>query len=268
MSVLLGNNLKLLRKRKKRSQEDVAQVIGVKRTSYTCYEIGSSEPTLDNLIQLSNYFRIGIDRLVRENLSKIPESKLGELERSFEFDIKGERLRVLATTVNASNEENIELVPSKARAGYTAGFSDPDFISKLPVFSLPFLDKNKKYRTFPIKGDSMPPVGEGAWVTGEFITDWTTIKLGTPCIVITKDDGIVFKLVFNKIEESGALLLCSTNPTYEPYAVAIEDILEIWKFVHYISPEMPEPSTNIEQLTRAITRLQLELRDMRIDLSK
>jgi hypothetical protein len=74
------------------------------------------------------------------------------------------------------------MVPEKAKAGYTTGYSDPEFISELPVFQFPLLSKNKKYRTFQISGDSMLPIPEGAWVTGEYVQDWSLIPSGTACI--------------------------------------------------------------------------------------
>ncbi len=131
----------------------------------------------------------------------------------------GGNLRVLASTVNNENQENIELVPVKAQAGYTNGFSDPEYISELQVFQLPFLSKEKKYRTFQLQGDSMLPIPEKAWVTGEFVQDWSTIRTGEACVVLTVDDGIVFKILENRIGEEGKLLLYSLNPLYEPYEI-------------------------------------------------
>ena len=91
------------------------------------------------------------------------------------------------------------MIPVKAKAGYALGYSDPEFIKELPTIRLPFLSKNRKYRTFPISGDSMPPVSDGSFVVGEFVQDWTSIKSDTPCIFVTKDEGIVFKIIENQI---------------------------------------------------------------------
>ena len=115
-----------------------------------------------------------LDHLLKKDLSKISKEKLEAIEKD-EPHISGSMLRVLATTVDKNNVENIELVPVKARAGYTSGYADPDFIKVLPAFNLPFLDRNRKYRTFQISGDSMPPVDDGSWVTGEYIQNWNSI---------------------------------------------------------------------------------------------
>ncbi|MFN5890187.1 MAG: helix-turn-helix domain-containing protein, partial [Bacteroidota bacterium] len=162
----LKENLKLLRKRRKRSQEEVSKSLTITRSAYNSYENGVAEPGIQILLRISDYFQVNIDKLLRINLNQISEIQLSQLEKGFDLDLSGTRLRVLATTVNSKNEENIELVPQKAKAGYTTGYADPDFIRTLPAFSLPFLSSNKKYRTFPISGDSMPPVCDGAYVTG------------------------------------------------------------------------------------------------------
>jgi hypothetical protein len=133
----------------------------------------------------------------------------------------------------------IELVPLKAKAGYLAGFADPDFIKELPLFNLPFLDKNKKHRTFQVSGDSMPPVPDKSYVIGEYLQNWKEIKDGKAYIVVTKEEGAIFKIVFNKIAQDKSLLLCSTNTNYEPIKVGIEDVLEVWKFTNYMSGEFP-----------------------------
>jgi hypothetical protein len=167
-------------------------------------------------------------------------------------------LRILATSVSLDNEENIELVPIKAKAGYTTGYADPNYIKVLPAFNLPFLSPNKKYRTFPISGDSMPPVVDGAFVTGEYLQDWNMVRNGHPYIVVSKDEGIVFKILYNRIEEDGTFLLCSTNSLYQPYPLKVQDILEIWKFVNYINPKFEEPqqsdNDNVGPTLRMIQR--------------
>lgn len=237
--VFFSQNIQLLRKRKKRSQEELAGALGIKRSTLSAYEVGVAEPSLETLIRFSRFFKVSIDKLLMLDLNAISEFYLSELEKGFDTDITGKRLRILATTVDQHNRDNIEVVPLRAKAGYTAGYADPEYIRVLPTFQMPFLNKDRKYRTFQISGDSMPPVDHGAWVTGEYIENWQLINNGKPYIIVTKDDGIVFKIVYNKIEESQSLMLCSTNPEYAPYEVHLGDVLEVWKFVNYINEELP-----------------------------
>jgi transcriptional regulator with XRE-family HTH domain len=256
-------NIKFLRKRKNRSQDDVANMLDLKRTSLSGYENGSVEPNIDTLLKLSSYYKVPVDILLRKDLTNMKESELSTMERSNNVDLTGSKLRILATTVDSENEENIELVPVKAKAGYTNGFADPDFIKVLQTFNLPFLDRNRKYRTFQISGNSMPPVPDGSWVTGEYVQNWNMLKDRHPYIIVTKEDGIVFKVVYSRIKESGSLLLCSTNPEYQPYEIPVSNVLEIWKFTNYISNELPEPSLSNEELTSTVLGLQREISELR-----
>ena len=219
-----NSNIKFLRKHRHRTQDDIAFALNMKRSTLSGYENGVSEPNLEALVAFSKYFGIAIDTLVKVDLSGISPSQLSQLERGYDVHLKGSNLRVLATTVNNDNNENIELVSEKAKAGYATGFADPEYIKVLPTFTMPFLSRDRKYRTFQISGDSMLPIPDGSFVTGEYVLDWTYIRSGQPYIVLTQDDGIVFKIVDNKIEHESKLTLSSLNPLYQPYDLAASDI--------------------------------------------
>ncbi len=253
------SNIKILRKRRGRTQDEVAFALNLKRSTLSGYENGVAQPGIDVLISFSGYFNVSIDTLLKIDLSKLSESQLGELERGYDAYIKGSNLRVLTTTVNSRNTENIELVPERAKAGYTTGYADPEYIGELPVFTLPFLSDKKKYRTFQLKGDSMLPIPDGSWVTGEFLQDWMNIISGHAYIIFTLNDGIVFKIIENNIRSSAKLVLYSLNPLYEPYEVHISEVKEIWKFVNYISNELPDPVIPEKQLIKTVAGLKHDL---------
>jgi len=258
-----AGNIKFLRKRRGRTQDDVAQVLGMKRSTLSGYENRVAEPNIDVMIALSDYFNVAIDTLVKVDLQSLSESQIRQLESGFDVFIKGKGLRVLVSTVDADNNENIELVPEKAKAGYTTGYADPEYINELPVFQLPFLSKDKKYRTFQISGDSMLPVPDGAWVTGEYLQDWTTVKTGDACIIVTLDDGVVFKIVENRLEEGQELVLHSLNPLFESYLVPAGDIREVWRFVHYISGEVPESAADMQNVARELASLSRDVKSIK-----
>lgn len=258
----------MLRKRLKKSQEEVAQDLKLTRSTYSGYENGVAQPNLENLVSFSDYYKVAIDDLVRKDFETLSENEWERMDKGLFTDVKGQKLRVLTTVVDQNDDELIELVPMKASAGYTSGYADPDYLKVLPTFHLPFLSKSKKYRSFPIKGDSMPPVVEGSFVVAEYIQNWMTVRSGTPCIVVTKDDGIVFKVVHNLLESSQSFQLCSTNTFYKPYLVHANDILEIWKFVNYISPELPEVRMDDNDLSKSIQDLQKEIHELKVAMEK
>lgn len=261
-------NIKFLRKRRQRTQGEVADAVGLKRSTLSGYENGVAQPGIEALLALSKYFGIAIDTLVRQDLSALSDYQLSELERGVDIYVRGSQLRVLATTVNDDNEENIELVQEKARAGYTQGFADPEFIKELPTFQLPFLPRERKYRTFQIKGDSMLPIPEGSWVTGEFVQDWHQIKNNAAYIILTLDDGIVFKIVTNQLQTHQRLKLYSLNPEYAPYELPVEEIKEVWKFVNYISATLPEPIIKKDDLVSTIAAMRKDIMQLKKQLPR
>lgn len=257
-----NTNIKFLRKRKGRTQDDVASALGLTRSTMNNYENQIAQPGMENLVRFSDYYGVAIDTLVKVDLTKLSESQLSQLEKGYDVFIRGSNLRVLATTVDQENEENIELVSEKASAGYASGFADPEYIRILPTFQLPFLSKEKKFRTFQINGDSMLPIPNGSWVTGEFIQNWNFIRDKQAYIIITLNDGIMFKVVENRIAEDGQLRLHSLNPIYLPYSIHINEIREIWKFVHYISSDMPETRPTENEIMDNIREIKNEVREI------
>lgn len=262
-----NTNIKFLRKRKGRTQDDVAFTLTMKRSTLSGYENHIAQPGIEALIAFSKYFNVAIDTLLKVDLTNLSESQLSQLEHGYDVFIKGSNLRVLTTTVDSQNNENIELVNEKAKAGYTTGFSDPEYIRVLPAFHLPFLSRNKKYRSFQISGDSMLPIPDKSYVTGEYVVDWSFIRSHQPYIILTREEGVVFKIAENKLKEEGKLTLYSLNPLYEPYDLAVDEIREVWKFVHYISSEMPEPNRENNQLTDTVKKLQKEVQAIQMKLN-
>lgn len=265
--MFFSSNIKFLRRRRGVTQDDVADTLNMKRSTLSGYENGVAQPGFDALIAMSKYFNVAIDTLIKADLCSLPESQVRQLERGYDVFIKGSNLRILTTTVGSDNEENIELVSEKAKAGYATGFADPEYISILPTFRLPFLSKQKKYRTFQVSGDSMLPIPNGAFVTGMFLQDWNSVKDKDAFIILTADEGIVFKVAENKLKESGTLRLHSLNPIYEPYDLPVNQIREVWQFVHYISPEIPDNQENenkalienVKKLKKDVEEIQTRL---------
>jgi transcriptional regulator with XRE-family HTH domain len=263
-----ASNIKFLRKRRGRTQDDVAVALNLKRSTLSGYENGVAQPGIEVLVSFSRYFNMSIDTMLKIDMPKLSESQLGELERGYDAYVRGSNLRVLTTTVNEDNRENIELVPEKAKAGYATGYADPEYIGELPRFRLPFLSDKRKYRTFQLKGDSMLPIPDGSWVTGEFVQDWREISNGKAYVVFTINDGIVFKIIENKLNSDGRLVLYSLNPVYEPYEVHINEVKEIWKFVNYISSEIPDPVLPEKQLIQAVAAMKNDLERIKAKIGK
>ena len=78
----------------------------------------------------------------------------------------------------------------------------------------------------------MLPLTSGSIVIGKYIESIDFLRDGKTYIVLTKDDGIVYKRVETK---ENTIQLISDNKKYEPYEVNNDDIIEIWEAIAFFS---------------------------------
>jgi len=244
----IASNLKFLRKKKGLTQQQFADALAIKRASVGAYEEDRAEPKYELLKKIAQFYNLTMDELVNDVIDEKwkPEPKSN-----------ASNLRVLSITVDENDKENIELVPVKASAGYLNGYGDPEYVAELPKFSLPMFNQGT-YRAFEIKGDSMLPLPSGSIIIGEYVENWHDIKPNQTYVVVSKEDGVVYKRVAYKFKEEKGLKLISDNKTYEPYWVSTEDIIEVWKAKAFISTSLPEPSPEptMETLTAMMAQMQ------------
>lgn len=67
MKMFFQEKLQGLRKEKALSQENLAEILGVSRQAVAKWEAGQSYPDINNLISLSNIFKVTIDKLVKDD---------------------------------------------------------------------------------------------------------------------------------------------------------------------------------------------------------
>jgi transcriptional regulator with XRE-family HTH domain len=266
-----AKNLRYLREKNgKPSQEKLGDRLGLSRSVVSSYEDGRAEPKLEILDRIAKYFGVTIDQIVNEDISKLDESSITERKNVDKY-IRGENLRIIAITTDKDDNENIELVPHRVSAGYTKGYADPEYLSELPKYQLPFLAKGKSYRAFEINGDSMLPIKSGSIVIGEYIENWDGIRDGQECVVVSRfiNEGVVFKKVYNRVENEGVFVLRSSNINHPTYTIPAGDIQEIWKFSAYISKEFPDDTFLVGgDIKNAFWRLEEEVRKIKKDDSE
>ena len=250
-----SSNLKYLRKQKGLNQTEFARKIGTNRPKIGSYEEARAEPNIETLQNVSHFFKIQLDDLIEKDLSK-------NKQKSYK-DITGSDLRILPIVVNEQQEEKISLVPVKAAAGYLNGYADSEFIEQLPSFNLPFNQLSQgTYRAFQIKGDSMTPIASESYILTEYLENWNWVKSGECYVIVSKNDGVVYKRVVNQFEENQCLELHSDNPSYETYTIEGSELLEIWRAVGFVSFDLPTPTIadpSIGELKSMMQELKAEV---------
>lgn len=239
---IANKNLKYLRKLRGWTQEEFAQKLRIKRSLLGAYEEERAEPRIDILEVVADMFRLTLDDLLRKDVS---DSKTNYIAK-----------RRAQKLINGRTD--IPFVPIKAVAGYLAGYGDPEFIDELNTFTLPMLTGGD-YRAFEIVGDSMMPTPSGSVIVGERVSDIEEVKSNQTYIVVSKTDGIVYKRILKNNKQKNKLTFVSDNPSYQPYSVNAEDILEVWQAQMVLSKANTQQRWDVNQLAGLVNNLQQQV---------
>ncbi len=237
-----NQNLKYLRKQRGWTQEEFATKLNIKRSLLGAYEEERAEPRYEVLEAVCDLFKLTMDELLRKDLS----------------DQKGNYLSQRRAMKMVSGPAEIPFVPVKAAAGYLAGYADPEFIDELNTFTLPMLT-GSNYRAFEIIGDSMLPTPSGSVIVGEKVSDLEEVKNDTPCIVVSRNEGIVYKRVQKNGKQKDKLTLVSDNPVFHPYTVSTEEVIEMWQAQVVISKANSQHRWDMNQLVNVVSDLQQQV---------
>jgi hypothetical protein len=103
----------------------------------------------------------------------------------------------------------------------------------------------------------MLPITSESYVISELEENIQTIKEGECYILITLNEGIVYKRIF-KSEKKNNIKLVSDNTNYAPYDVPLSEIREIWKAKGFMSFELPIPASE-NDVKNSVAQLQKDM---------
>lgn len=142
---ICSENIKLLRLITGHKQKDIAELLNISRTSYSCLESGKRIPDFETLHILSDYYRISLGCLISMDIShwllntlssrqeKSNQSKMQPHLENFRKNIKFLRIS------KGFSQEDVAIAVSMARSTYSTyetGTKAPDIITVLALSSL------------------------------------------------------------------------------------------------------------------------------------
>jgi phage repressor protein C with HTH and peptisase S24 domain len=179
-----------------------------------------------------------------------------------------DNLRILTVQVGSDGDENIELVPVWAAAGYAAGgFTEPTFIQKLPSFRLPGAAfNNGSFRAFQVHGASMQgTLEDGDWIICRFVEKWAHDILDNRVYVIVTETDVLVKRVLNQFNERGQLSLHSDNPSFDVQPLDGREVREVWQGVARLTQDLTNTRLDVPV---ELARQQAALSDMLSRITK
>ena len=238
-----GLNLKYLRKLRGWTQEEFANKLSIKRSLIGAYEEERADPRLDVLEIVADMFKLSLDELLLQDVSS--SSQAGN-----SYLAKRRQQKMMSADRNL-----IHFVPVKAAAGYLASYADTEFIDELNTFTLPMLTGGN-YRAFEIIGDSMLPTPSGSIIVGEKVESMDDVKNNLAYIVVSRSEGIVYKRLVKSNRSKNKVSLVSDNPSYQPYQVNTEDIVELWQAQVVIGKVAQQQRWDVNSLANLVNNLQ------------
>jgi transcriptional regulator with XRE-family HTH domain len=245
-----GQNLKYLRKLRGWTQEEFAQKLNVKRSLIGAYEEERAEPRMEVLEFVANMFKLSLDELLLSDLSTSSGGGGSYLQKR--------RIQKMGS----SDRNLIHFVPIKAAAGYLTSYADNEFIDELNTFTLPML-KGGQYRAFEIIGDSMMPTPSGSIIVGEKVDSMDEVKNGQAYIVVSKNEGIVYKRIQKNAKMKNKITLESDNPNFQPYQINTEDVVELWLAQVVIGKVTTQQRWDVNSLANLVTNLQDQVSNLK-----
>ncbi|MBQ0736295.1 helix-turn-helix domain-containing protein [Aquimarina celericrescens] len=248
-----GKNIKKIRGVKSLSQQAFAELFDLKRGTLGAYEEGRSEPKIETIIKIANYFSIQIDDLLTSELT---------VNQLLKF--KGD-LTTYAQDVKREQFASIPCITENTSSDYITYFNKEGFVKELPALQLP-LNPTKEFRGYTVTNLEMTSHDKGFYpkdvVIGEKVPSTIIKKLNNGTLVFVLVDN---KLIFRRLYlTKGNAVLRADHKNIEDEEFPISDIKELWRVRYVFCRRIPEFGDHVEE---KLLLIEQELMKMKNRLS-
>lgn len=228
----LSERLKLLRKGRKLTQDELAQRLGVTKSAISKFETGNSAPSFETLKKAAALYRVSTDYLLNGSNS----TSVGQDQEFLSYPPDQNNVHAVGLL---SDIPVIKLrrVSFKARASFGYAqlqrYKDSDIFDTV-LFRLPPGRTEQDYKdavVFDIEGDSMEPsLRDGQQVIAWEISEarWEYLH-NTICVVAYAEEVTVKAILKNDLNNTDGLTLHATGGMGGEFTVARKDIHSIWE---------------------------------------
>ncbi|GAB4093082.1 hypothetical protein GCM10028786_20090 [Flaviaesturariibacter terrae] len=253
-----AQNLKHLRKRSAKTQEQLGQELRLGRTTIANYESGFSSPTdPDVLVRLGALFSVSIDELLTRDLSQ-----------AFAALSVPTMQRVPTGGADASEPRTEMRVPAVSRAeaaNYANLSGESTYVAGLPTWGLPLPDTGT-YRLFEVADNALAPrFTAGDWALCRRLESLEELRDGAACFLLCPGHGLLLRRVLNQLPGMVHLLVDAVSIAGSgPAALPPTAITEAWEVEWSGSRQLDAP---LSQVYGKIAELEQQVRALSSRLS-
>ncbi len=245
-----GKNIKKIRGVKGLSQQAFAELFDLKRGTLGAYEEGRSEPKIETIIKIANYFSIQIDDLLTSELTVNQLLKFKGDLTTYAADVKREQFAYIpCITENTVND-------------YIALFDKETFIKELPTIQLP-VNPTKEFRGYTVSNLEMTSHDKGFYpkdiVIGEKVPSTVIKKLNNGTLVFALvDDKIIFRRLYIT---KGNAVLRADHKNIEDEEYPLSEIKEMWRVRYVFYRRIPDFGDDVEDKLMIIEQQLQKMRE-------
>ena len=215
------NNLKLLRRTKGVTQQQVADYLGINRVSYTDFENEKTNIKPTYLVKLSEYFNVSTDYILGREERSDPGWKVVQDPDDPRFPPKAFPAEPLP---DLDRERALIPILGSIRAGYD-NYAEENREGYLPVDDRLKAIHPEAY-VLTVKGDSMEP----EICHGDMVICLPDVEVRNNDVAIVSVNGDIGTVKRIRFEDSG-LTLVPANPHYKKLHYSAEDVQSYPVFV-------------------------------------
>lgn len=247
-----GKNIRKIRSVKTLSQQAFAELFDLKRGTLGAYEEGRSEPKIETIIKIANYFSIPIDDLLTKELT---------VNNLLKF--KG-NLTLEQEDIERETFANIPCITSNNHSEYIAHYKKEHFLEDLPRLSLP-LNTEKQFRGYTVQNLEMSQNDQGLFpkdiAIGEFVPPNIYKKLNNGILVLVlTEDSLILRRLFMTDKN---IVLRAEHKNVDDIALNVKEVKELWRIRYVFYHRIPDAHPNIEEklqlLEQQFAKLKKEL---------
>ncbi len=246
-----GKNIKKIRGVKGLSQQAFADLFDLKRGTLGAYEEGRSEPKIETIIMIANYFSISIDHMLTAELTVNQLLRFNDELTISPDDLEREKFAcVPCITPNNASE-------------YLQYRENDQFIEDMPQLSLP-INLEKEFIAYTVDSLEMTSRDEGLFpkdiVISERVPTAVIPKLnaGTMVLAITADQFILRRMYIT----GKKLILRADHKKIEDVTLELTQIKQLWRARYVFYRRLPEIANDISSKMNALQQQMEELRKL------
>ncbi|WP_339700580.1 helix-turn-helix transcriptional regulator [uncultured Marixanthomonas sp.] len=231
-----GKNIRKIRSVKTLSQQSFAELFDLKRGTLGAYEEGRSEPKIETIIKIANYFSIPIDDLLTKELTV---NKLLKFKGNLTTNHKDLNKEVLAS---------VPCITQKNSQDYIAFYDKNPFVNTMPCLQLP-INPEKTFRGYTVENLEMSKNDKGLFpkdvVIGEYVPNKVFKKLNNGILVLVLfENQLILRRLYITSQE---MVLRADHKNVEEIAIPLKKIKELWRIRYVFYHRIPDFQDGIEE---------------------